>query len=84
MIFVISDPDGKCDIIDHNKELENISVGKAGEEEGINFGKLRRSLKKNIQLISIPRTGRHFRNLPNMMFMWKPLKIRYIFPWSAD
>ena len=48
MIALVSDDDGKCSIIDHNRELANINFDGRNEENTGRFAALRRSLKKNI------------------------------------
>lgn len=48
MIVMIRDESDSCTIIDHNRELENISSGSQGSGEGQSFGRLRKSLARNI------------------------------------
>ena len=48
MIAAVSDSTGQCFVLDHNKELENISAGSKNEEECNTFAILCKSLKKNI------------------------------------
>ncbi len=48
IIAVIDDATGNCRIIDHNRELDNITADPENEAQTSSFKRLRRSLKKNV------------------------------------
>ncbi len=48
MIAVIDDGTGQYEIVDHNRELDNISAGSDGNDKSGSFKSLCRRLKKNI------------------------------------
>ncbi len=48
IIAVVDDDSGRYELVDHNRELDNITVGSQEDEKSGSFKKLCRSLKKNI------------------------------------
>ncbi len=48
MIAVVDDDSGRYELVDHNRELDNITVGSQEDDKSGSFKKLCRSLKRNI------------------------------------
>jgi len=48
MIAVVDDDSGRYELVDHNRELDNITVGSQEDDKSGSFKELCRSLKKNI------------------------------------